>query len=118
MTVIPHDHSVTELDVVSGVHTLTITGGGSASDFTIWSAADSDHLSYSSHPALFDLANVTSRRHDSVVMTHPFLRDHPSTDSSVLSWLKFAVVMAPVGGDLSLNILCVSVDFGHDAIIC
>ena len=102
MTVITQDLSVPELYVVSGEHSGVVwILVGVASDATIWQTAHRPHASDLAHACLFLLAHVAVTVRDAAIHLDILSWQHLSCDFRVISWLKFAAVMVPIGCDVS-----------------
>ena len=107
MAVESHDHAVSKLYVVSGVHSAGCAGsvaGVVASDLAALETAHRDHGSHSSHATLFHLAHVAATRHDASFM-HPLSRQHLSTHLGMVTWLKFAILVCPSRGHASFDVV-------------
>jgi hypothetical protein len=102
------------LYVVSGEHSgVLVISIGVASDATVSQAAHRPHTSDLSHACLFLAAHVAVTVSDAAIHFHILSWKHLSTHFSVISWMKFAAVMVPIGCDVSLDVIqfCVSHKF-------
>lgn len=102
MAVESHDCSISELYVVSCVHSartcVSITCQV-ASDSSTRQAAHSHHPSHSANTSLFDVAHVRSTRDNAAVQTHPFSWDHVHINFSMVSSLELAIFVFPASCD-------------------
>ena len=114
MAVKSHDDAVRELYVVSGVHSAggpwavswtCVQSSTSDASGAIVDAAHSNHLAYSSHAALFDLAHITMTLSYTSVHLEIVSRQHVHAHLGMVAALKFAIVVSPACGHTSFDVV-------------
>ena len=89
------DDSITELDVVARVHTLTVTIRGRSPYSAVWSAGDRDHVTFLADPVLDRLGIIGFSDARCAISAGPASTAGRLIDLNSVPSLELAVGMAP-----------------------